>query len=195
MAGETCSSQLPEIAAMALDPQNESNLVQRPREDKRTLEKMRSKLATSGKTGGKRSAKPELRRTQPKKSIRIWPWIIGAAVILAGLNFTLHTQQDRIMSAMGVKQTAGPLTVPPGLKPDDQARFWAYAAYDVAKLRATFTIPKGAILDQALARRNLERLLAEDLGTSVRNEIFALQQAAAPAAAAQPQAKTPPAKP
>lgn len=157
----------------AMTDDNESNLVQR-REDKRTLEKMRRKLATSG-TVVKKSDQPRL--GQPgKPGPRIWPFAIGAAVLLIALNFGL-SNQDSIKKAVGVKtESSNRLAPPPGLSLDDQVRFWAYAVYDIPKLRARFTVSKGAVIDKKAARTQLESLLAENLGNEVRNEVFAMQQ-------------------
>ncbi|GEM_PF-2265704 len=158
---------------MADDSQNESNLVQR-REDKRTLEKMRRKLATSGKV----SSKADLPKIAGKKNtLRIWPFAAGAALLLIALNFGLRTQQNHIIKALGVETVASnALTPPSGLTMDEQARFWTYAIYDIPKLKIRFQIPKGVVIDNKGARKRLEILLAENLGTEVRNEIFVYQQ-------------------
>ncbi|HKP96566.1 MAG TPA: hypothetical protein VJ385_12480 [Fibrobacteria bacterium] len=155
--------------------ENENNLVQR-REDRRTLEKMRRKLATSGHMGKNDVAKL---KSNPKRGVRVWPFAIAAAVVLLGLNFALRTQQERIAGALGAENVGkAPLTPPANASPDEQALFWAYAVYDVPKLKARFRIPKGAVIDQAAARKNLDILLAENLGATVRNEIFVMQQKA-----------------
>jgi hypothetical protein len=157
-----------------MSEENESNLVQR-REDRRTLEKMRRKLATSG-TVGKKSDQP--RQGQPVKrgGMRIWPFAIGAAGLLIALNFGL-SQQDAILKTMGVEtESKNQLKPPPGLSLDEQVRFWAYAVYDIPKLRARFTVPKGAVIDKKYARTQLDNLLAENLGNEVRNEVFVMQQ-------------------
>ncbi|MDB5102998.1 MAG: hypothetical protein JWP91_687 [Fibrobacteres bacterium] len=157
---------------MADDSQNESNLVQR-REDRRTLEKMRRKLASSGKISSKHNL-PQL-KSGKRAGMRIWPLAIAAGVLLIGLNFGLSLRQDKITSAVDASSSAN-LSPPPGLTLDEQVRFWAYAVYDVPKLRSKFHIPKGAVLNPVVARKNLEQLLAENLGIEVRNEIFAYQQ-------------------
>lgn len=159
---------------MTDDLSNETNLVQR-REDRRTLERMRRKLATSGSVASKMDVNVPQRE---KRTIRIWPFVIALGVALAGMNFALHTQQDKIIGAMGAGGKGSVrLTPPPGLSLDEQVRFWCYAVYDFPKMKSYFKVPKGAVLDKAAARQNLDRLLAEDLGTEVRNEIFAYQQA------------------
>lgn len=161
------------------DDSNDTNLVQQ-REARRTLAKMRRKLATSGTL----SAKLDSGKHKTKRTVRVWPWVAAAALILVGLNFALRTHQEKIVGAMGVQKGAtAVLTPPPGLKLDQEVLFWAYAIYDVPKLKAKFPIPRGAVLNQMTARQNLERLLAEDLGAEVRNEIFAMQQKAPPPAA------------
>jgi hypothetical protein len=155
------------------DSENESNLVQR-REDRRTLERMRRKLATSGSVAKKMDVQ---RPVAAKRKLRIWPIAAGAAVLLLALNFGLSTGQNHIMKAMGANTAAlNALTPPPGLSLDDQVRFWAYAVWDVPKLRARFTVPKGTVIDNKAARKQLEQLLAENLGPDVRNEVFILQQ-------------------
>ena len=156
-----------------MSDENESNLVQR-REDRRTLQKMRSKLATSGTVGKK--IEPA-RTIQPgKRGMRIWPFAIGAAGLLIALNFGL-SNQEALLKAVGVEaETRNQPKPPPGLAPDDQARFWAYAIYDLPKLRARFSVPRGAVLDKKSARTQLEILLAGNLGNEVRNEIFVMQQ-------------------
>ena len=156
-----------------MSDENESNLVQR-REDKRTLEKMRRKLATSG-TVVKKSDQP--RQGLPRKpGKRIWPFAIGAAGLLIALNFGL-SNQDAVLKALGAKTEAlNQLKPPPGLSLDDQVRFWAYAVYDIPKLRARFSVPRGAAIDKNSARTQLENLLAENLGNEVRNEVFVMQQ-------------------
>jgi hypothetical protein len=177
------------------DSQNESNLMQR-REDRRTLEKMRRKLATSGTM----SKKGDLPHHGKKRSLRIWPFAVGAALLLIALNFGLGTKQ--VQKALGTKApAANALTPPPNLTLDEQARFWAYAVYDVPKLKTRFRIAKGIVVDSKAARMQLEQILAENLGPEVRNEIFVFQQKEPPpkkpaaksksAAKAKPAAKSP----
>jgi len=178
------------------DSQNESNLMQR-REDRRTLEKMRRKLATSG-TVSKKSDLPHQTHQVKKPGFRLWPFAAVAALLLIAVNFGLGTKQ--VQEALGADApAANALTLPPGLTLDEQARFWAYAVYDVSKLRTRFRIPKGVSLDNKAARKQLEQILAENLGPEVRNEIFVLQQkdpaSKARAAKAKPVAKPIPASP
>lgn len=156
-----------------MSEENESNLVQR-REDRRTLEKMRRKLATSG-TVGKKTDLP--RQGQPgKRGMRIWPFAIVAGGLLMALNFGL-SNQDTLLKALGVEtESPNQPKPPPGLSLDEQTRFWAYAIYDIPKLRARFSIPRGAVIDRKFARTQLEILLAGNLGNEVRNEVFVMQQ-------------------
>jgi hypothetical protein len=160
-----------------MSDENENNLVQRGRDDRRTLEKMRRKLATSGQMGKNDVIKLKKNNNKPAK--RIWPFAIAIVAVLLGLNYALNTHQDQIVSAIGgQKPVKVPLAPPAGTSLDDQARFWAYAAYDVPKLKARFQIPKGAVVDNVSAYANLEKILADNLGTEVRKEIFTLQQSA-----------------
>ncbi len=159
---------------MADEISNGTNLVP-PRADRRTLAKMRGKLASSGQRG----IRPEMTRpVGPKRQIRIWPFVIGLALALAGMEFAMYARQDGPSgSAAGGSQGSRRIQPPPGLSLDEQARFWCYAVYDYPKLKSRFKPPKGSVFDAKEARANLERILAEDLGNSVRNEIFAYQQA------------------
>lgn len=157
--------------------ENENNLIEKAREDRRTLEKMRRKLATSGHMGKNNVAKLK----SQKKDFRIWPFAGVAVALLLGLNFFLHSKPDAAVAALGGKTASSiALTPPTGATLDDQARFWAYAVYDIVKLKASFKIAKGAVIDRTVAKKNLERLLAENLGAGVRTEIFTLQQNAPP---------------
>jgi hypothetical protein len=155
--------------------ENENNLVQR-REDRRTLAKMRNKLATSGNL----VRHDAIRRKQgSKKSLRIWPFALATGIVLIALNLALRTQQDGILKLLGVERTIKPSIAPPaGASLDEQARFWAYAVYDLRKLKSNFRIPNGAVIDNAAARENLEILLADNLGAEVRKEIFEMDQKA-----------------
>lgn len=179
------------------DSQNESNLMQR-REDRRTLEKMRRKLATSG-TMSKKGDLPHQAHQMKKRGLRIWPFAAGAALLLLAINFGLGSKDVR--NALGANApAANALTLPGGLALDEQARFWAYAVYDVPKLKTRFRIRKGIVIDSKAARKQLEQILAENLGPEVRNEIFVFQQKdpvpKAPAAKPKPVAKPKaPAKP
>lgn len=159
---------------MSDDLPNETNLVP-PRMDRRTVARMRNKLATSGKMAV-RTEKPAAAR--PKRSVRIWPFVIALGLALGGMNLLLHTRQDRISGAIpGNGPGSAQPAPPPGLSLDEQARFWCYAAYDYPKLKARFKLPKAVVYDKRAARANLDRILAEDLGAEVRREIFAIQQA------------------
>ncbi|MEO6095191.1 MAG: hypothetical protein ABIW76_05790 [Fibrobacteria bacterium] len=161
------------------DSRNESNLMQQ-REDRRTLAKMRRKLATSGTIPKKSDLSHQAHQAHQahqvnKRSLRIWPFAAGAAILLLALNFGLGTKY--VQNALGANgPPANTLALPPGLALDDQARFWTYAVYDVPKLKSRFSIPKGMPIDIKAARKQLEQILAENLGPDVRNEIFIFQQ-------------------
>jgi len=159
---------------MADEISNGTNLVP-PRADRRTLAKMRGKLASSGQRG----KRPEMTRpVGPKRQIRIWPFVIGLGLALAGMEFAMYVRQDGGSGAAeGRSHSSARLAPPPGLSLDEQARFWCYAVYDFPKLKSRFKPPRGSVFDLKEARSNLERVLAEDLGNSVRNEIFVYQQA------------------
>jgi hypothetical protein len=159
---------------MSDDLSNETFLVQQ-RENRRTLARMRSKLATSGQVGRKMDVSAQARQ---KKPVRVWPFVIALAVVLAVMDLVLHTQQEKIAGAMsGDLKSSVRMQAPPGLSLDEQARFWCYATYDFDKLKGRYKMPKGVVFDKKEARANLDRILAEDLGAEVRNEIFAYQQA------------------
>jgi hypothetical protein len=152
---------------------NDVDLVQR-REDRRTLAKMRSKLATSGQSIKKEPVKQKSAAAKKSRS-RIVPIAIGALVLALGLGFALRSQSGADAHAM-VRTSFEP---PAGASLDDQARFWAYILYDMAKLKARFGVPSGIVINKTAARKNLEILLSGNLGTDVRNEIAALQRKSA----------------
>lgn len=182
---------------MADEAPNETHLVP-ARLDRRALAKMRSKLVTPGATGklpsapgrapkpvaGKAGAPADPPRSvRAKRPVRIWPFVIALALALGGMHLGMRAQGKGLFgpAASGIPDPSR-LEPPRGLSLDEQARFWCYAVYDFPKLKARFKPPKGAYCDKQVARANLDRLLAEDLGTAVRNEIFAYQHARPPAA-------------
>jgi hypothetical protein len=140
--------------------------------DRRALAKMRGKLAASDRS---RSWPEPARAVRPKRSLRIWPFVIALGLALAVMEIALWTRDRGHPGPDGAGQ-ASRLAPPPGLSLDEQARFWCYAAYDYPKLKFRYKLPKGVVIDAAAARANLERLLAEDIGNAVRNEVFAYQQ-------------------
>jgi hypothetical protein len=159
---------------MTDDASNGTHLVP-PRLDRRAMAKMRGKLSASGRMD-KQTDLPRLARS--KRSVRIWPFVIALGLALGGMNLAMRAQQGKFsgsgtVPANGVSR----LQPPPGLSLDEQTRFWCYAVYDYPKLKARFKLPKGAYGDKQTARANLDRLLAEELGAAVRNEVFAYQQA------------------
>lgn len=162
-----------------------------PRLDRRAMAKMRGKLSASGRMG----KNPDLARlARPKRSIRIWPFVIALGLALGGMHFALRAQGGKLSGPGGTHANGvGRLEPPPGLSLDEQTRFWCYAVYDYPKLKARFKLPKGAYPDKQAARANLDRLLAEDLGAAVRNEVFVYQQAreipAGPKATSKPASK------
>lgn len=159
---------------MSVDNEYGSDLVERSREDFRKLQKMRSKLVTSGQTNLKLQAPPK----SGKSTIRIWPLVVAAILALAGLNYALFAHSDQVLKAMGAdKGVSAKLALPPGLSLDDQARFWAYSVYDVNKLRGEFKVPKGVAVNLKECRLKLDLILAENLGPEVRAEINAYQVA------------------
>jgi hypothetical protein len=148
---------------------NDVDLVQR-REDRRTLAKMRSKLATSGQSVKKEPLKQKA-AAAPKKN-RIVPIAIAGVVLALGLGFALRPQSAADPHAL-VRTAFEP---PAGTSLDDQARFWAYIMYDMSKMRTRFQVPTGIVINKNAARQNLEILLSGNLSAAVRNEISALQQ-------------------
>jgi hypothetical protein len=174
---------------MSDEASNGTHLVP-PRLDRRAMAKMRGKLAASGRMD-KNAGLPRLAR--PKRSLRIWPFVIALALALGGMHFALRAQGGKL-SGTGALRSNGVIRLepPPGLSLDEQTRFWCYAVYDYPKLKARFKLPKGTLPDKQAAQANLDRLLAEDLGAAIRNEVFVYQQARASTIAAKaPKAKAP----
>lgn len=165
---------------MPFEPQrNASNLFQSSGEGRRTLAKMRGKLASSGSIA---AANPVSLANAARRPIRFKLWVVAAAAFLAGLNYALMAHPDRILSALGAAAApARELQPAAALSLDDQARFWAYALYDRPGLHKRYGAGGGAILNTGRARERLEHLLAGDLGNAVRNEITALRKTGLPA--------------
>jgi hypothetical protein len=156
---------------------NEFDLAHRPKAVAERLEKMRKKLAAGPAL---QEPKPETAgaRRRRKAGRSFW-WAVVAGVLLVGINFMAISRKDLILEAMGARVIVKPLAPPPGLEQDELARFWAYAAFDEAKLKSRFAIPKNVILDPVDARHHLEDLLSRGgLGEKIRAEVALLRGAA-----------------
>lgn len=166
---------------MPIEPQrNASHLFQSSGEGRRTLAKMRGKLASSGSLS---AANPASVAHKERHPIRYMHRAVAAVAVLllAGLNYALIAHPDRILSVLGsASAPARELAPPAAFSLDDQARYWAYALYDMPGLRMRFGGSGGAALNSVKAKDSLERLLAGELGDAVRNEITALQKSRIP---------------
>lgn len=173
---------------MTDDPSNGSHLVPQ-RLDRRAMAKMRNKLSVAGRED-KQIDPPRLAR--PKRSVRIWPFVIALGLALGGMTLAMRVQQGDLpgFGAKGATRfnKAPRLEPPHGLSLDEQTRFWCYAVYDYPRLKSRFKLPKGAYADKQTARANLDRLLSEEIGAAVRNEVFVYQHARETARASNPPA-------
>jgi hypothetical protein len=159
---------------MADEASNGTHLVP-PRLDRRAMAKMRGKLSASGRMN-KTTDLPRLAR--PKRSVRIWPFVIALGLALGGMDLALRAHEGKFSGAGAIRiNGVTRMEPPPGLSLDEQTRFWCYAVYDYPKLKARFKVRKGVFPDRQSARANLDRLLSENLGAAVRNEVFVYQQA------------------
>ncbi len=158
----------------AVPQRNEFNLVQNAQAQADKLQKMRKKLA-GGSLDPVNKPDAALHRRR-RAGGKTYKWALLAGLVLVGLNFGLRSQKDRILEALGMEVLVKPLAPPTGLEQDEIARFWAYAAFDEAKLRAHFPIPKNALVDPVDARHHLEDVLSRgNLGEVARAEVASLR--------------------
>jgi hypothetical protein len=160
---------------------NEFNLVQRPKANAETLEKMRKKLAG----GSESTILPRPKSRRKRRGTKSFLWVLLAVAVLAGLNVFARTHKDAILELVGMETLTTPLAPPAGLERDDLARFWALAAFDEVKLRSRFAVPKTAIVDPVDARHHLDDILSRaPLGDAARAEVASLRSAVEPVAGA-----------
>jgi hypothetical protein len=156
--------------------QNEIDLAHRPKALADRLEKMRKKLAA-----GPAPLEPKPESTgarRRRKAGRTYKWAVLAGALLVALNFMAISRKDLILEAIGAQVIVKPLAPPPGLEQDELARFWAYAAFDEAKLKSHFAISKNAVIDPVNARHHLEDILSRGpLGEKARAEVALLRSA------------------
>jgi hypothetical protein len=159
--------------------QNEFDLAHRPKALADRLEKMRKKLAAGPSPLEPKPESTGARRR--RKAGRTYKWAVLAGALLVALNFMAISRKDLILEAIGAQVIVKPLAPPPGLEQDELARFWAYAAFDEAKLKSHFTLPKNVLIDPVNAAHHLEDLLTSGrLGAKTLAEV-ALLRGAVPA--------------
>jgi hypothetical protein len=146
------------------------HLVQQNQSEK--LAKMRRKLAASQEPAPAKVQVPRRRR----RGKAIWPWAM-VAISLVTVNILLLSKKDKVLEKLGFTVLHKPAGPQGGISRDEQARFWAYAAYDQEKLRGKFTIGPDAVIDPVNASHHLERLLAAGVSENLRAEILALKSA------------------
>jgi hypothetical protein len=160
---------------MAAGPnQNEYNLAPQPHKERPTLDQMRKKLASGPPAPAAAPPVPgnPAKRKRRSKSV---PWMAAIAAILVAANVMGLSRKDAVLEIMGVQNLSEPISPPPNLSLDERARFWAYAAYDQAALRAHYKLPPSGFLDPEDAGHHVEDLLTQGLGPKVRDEILALR--------------------
>lgn len=133
------------------------------------LNRMRGKLA-----GVAAPAAVNETRHRARRRSRAFTWTVRIACVamVAGINYLLLDKQDAILATIGY---AGVPSLPEpsrSLSPDDQALYYAYALYDIGKLRSRFGVTEYYAVDQAGARRKLEDLLPR-VSLPVQGEISA----------------------
>ena len=122
------------------------------------LEKMRSKLATTPPP----NVELEARNRQVRKR-KAASWTLRAGILLAviAVNYLFFGNRDMIVAKLGLESVPA-LPVPSRTQSiDEQALYWTFALYDIGKLRERFGVTGYYAIDQANARRSLEKLLPE----------------------------------
>lgn len=155
---------------------NEFDLMNRSKAVSDRLEKMRKKLAAGP---APQEPKPESAGTRRRRAAgRAYKWAIFAGLLLVGINVLALSRKDVILQAIGAQVIVKPLSPPPGLELDELARFWAYAAFDEAKLKSHFAIPKHVLIDPVDARHHLADILSRGrLGEKTLAEVSLLRSA------------------
>jgi hypothetical protein len=158
---------------MATGPkQTDYNLEPQPQKERPTLDQMRKKLASGSSAPAPSVTGNPASRKRRSRSV---PWMIAVAAVLVAANVLGLSRKDAILEIVGVQNLSEPVSPPPGLSLDERARFWAYAAYDQAGLRARYKLPPAAFLDPEDARHHVEDLLTQGLDAKVREGILALR--------------------
>ncbi len=109
---------------------------------------------------GPRNASAPVRKRETRARAQA---ALGLRITLSILIFSfagmMFANRDRLLASFGYEGVPA-LPIPgAALDNDDQALYWTYALYDVAKLRSRFGLRGYYAIDAARARRNLDGLL------------------------------------
>jgi hypothetical protein len=118
---------------------------------------------------------PAMEKAACKRDVRrksAATWTLGAVAILSlmGANYLYQAHKDVLFSSLRLESVPTLPSPRKGLGIDEQALYWTYALYDIASFRKRFGITGYYAVNQAEARRNLEKILP-DVSTSALGEI------------------------
>jgi hypothetical protein len=159
-------------------PERNQALVVNPRvAEKNTLEKMRKKLAVAQPLKEEapiriplslRSAR--LKRERLGQSL----WAGAIALVALGMNVYALMHKNQILENIGIRQEQVLASPQANWSIDDQAWFWAYAAYDLKVFRERYS-QGDALVDPDDAKHHLKILLAKT-SESARSQILKLKK-------------------
>ncbi len=181
---------------MALAPMpNQSNLLQRSA-GRPTLEQMRSKLATYKPEAVQApKAKPQYAPSytpmttystsegtpfaarQKKAESKVWIWVFAISGLLVASNFVIFIQKEKLIDSLGLQREITPLKAPAELMADDQALFWAYAAFAPEELLNRYKISQDQAVDEDDAKNHLRIIFQKGLGKRLHTQIENLAKA------------------
>ena len=132
------------------------SLIQQREQRQAIVQKMRGKLAGPSQAGIQAM---ERKRKAAHKSAFDWGWRLALAALFIGGNAYYFSGKSPI--SRSASRTAS-LTLPepsPKLDVNNKALYWAFALYDFDRLKASYGVPKNAIIDAGMAAENLRVLL------------------------------------
>jgi hypothetical protein len=154
---------------------NEINLIGRPAADRAMLEKMRSKLVTTVKPADAQRPIPRPISHRTRRNRKSWTWVIVGVLFLGTCNVLINSEEDLILSALGIKAPDHLAAPKARLSQFDKARFWAYAAYNQHLLRTRFKVGAEDVIDPIDAAHHLAIMIQQGLPAPLLKEIEALK--------------------
>lgn len=134
------------------------SLIKVPKERDILLAKMRGKLAGQSRF-------ESLAREKAIHAARVrklgWAWKIALAAALVAGNCAYFLTRENSAIRLLVKRAPTLAHPPAALDLNKQALYWTYALYDFDRLKATFGVPRNAIVDGHFASERLSALLPD----------------------------------
>lgn len=143
------------------------SLLQKDANREAVLSKMRGKLA-----GVVSPAVVHESRQKARSRGRVVTWSVRilSVAMVAGINYLLLDRKDVLLAKIGYEGVPSLPKAAQSLSVDDQALYYAYALYDIAKFRERFGAAEYYAVDQAATRKRLEELLPR-VSLAVQGEI------------------------